>query len=71
MLGYLPKDDGVTHINIYSKGQTELGGLLSNFSRTPFVHPKYGELAPFFGLPSIRSFQVNASRKDVVTVPGI
>lgn len=26
------KDDGVSHINIYSKGQTELGRFLSNFS---------------------------------------
>lgn len=29
--------DGVTHINIYSKGQTDLGKWLSNFSRTPFI----------------------------------
>ncbi len=30
------KEDGVDHINIYSKGQTELGRLLSNFANTPF-----------------------------------
>lgn len=29
-------DDGITHINVYSKGKTELGRLLSNFSHTPF-----------------------------------
>lgn len=28
--------DGVTHINCYSKGKTELGRLLTNFARTPF-----------------------------------
>lgn len=29
--------DGVDHINVYSKGETELGRLLSNFARTPFM----------------------------------
>lgn len=37
-----PKEDGVTHINIYSKGATELGKLLSNFSKTPFTHTEHG-----------------------------
>lgn len=32
---YNPEDDGVTHINVYSKGKTELGRFLSNFSRVP------------------------------------
>lgn len=31
------KQDGVDHINIYSKGETELGRLLSNFACTPFT----------------------------------
>lgn len=30
-------DDGITHINVYSKGKTKLGRLLSNFADTPFV----------------------------------
>lgn len=34
---FLPKDDGVTHINIYSKGSTALGRMLSNFAHTPFI----------------------------------
>lgn len=42
---HLPKDDGVTHINIYSKGRTALGRELSNFAHTPFNHPKYGFFA--------------------------
>ena len=29
--------DGITHINVYSKGATELGRLLSNFAHTPFT----------------------------------
>ena len=29
-------NDGVTHINVYSKGRTETGRLLSNFAPTPF-----------------------------------
>lgn len=39
---YLPVNDGKDHINIYSKGHTELGRLLSNFARTPIEHPDYG-----------------------------
>jgi len=34
--------DGVTHINVYSHGKTELGRLLSNFAHTPFHHPTFG-----------------------------
>lgn len=42
---YDPKDDGVTHINIYSRGHTELGKALSNFAHTPFHHPIHGYFA--------------------------
>lgn len=31
-----PDKDGETHINIYSKGKTELGKLLTNLANTPF-----------------------------------
>lgn len=37
-----PNEDGVTHINVYSKGNTKLGRQLSNFSHTPFIHPEDG-----------------------------
>lgn len=30
-----PQDDGKTHINIYSKGRTPLGRMLSNFAHYP------------------------------------
>lgn len=32
-----PETDGITHINVYSKGQTDLGRFLSNWADTPFV----------------------------------
>ncbi len=32
-----PETDGIDHINIYSKGKTLLGRLLSNFADTPFT----------------------------------
>lgn len=39
---YRPNDDGITHVNVWSKGQTLLGQLLSNFANIGFKHPKYG-----------------------------
>lgn len=30
-----PNNDGIDHINIYSKGKTELGRMLTNFSKFP------------------------------------
>lgn len=36
-----PKLDGITHINIYSRGQTDLGRMLSNFYKFP-VHTDDG-----------------------------
>ena len=44
-----PSEDGVSHINIYSKGATELGRLLSNFAYTPFEHEIYGWFASIEG----------------------
>jgi hypothetical protein len=32
-----PDEDGVTHINVYSKAKTELGRFLTNFAYSPFV----------------------------------
>ena len=39
---FLPKNDGIDHINTFSKANTELGRLLTNFGHTPFDHPQYG-----------------------------
>lgn len=30
-----PENDGIDHINVYSKGKTELGKFLTNFAHTP------------------------------------
>ncbi len=38
-----PKEDGVTHLNVYSKALTELGRFLSNFTPAPFIHPEDGK----------------------------
>lgn len=40
---WTPEEDGITHINIYSKGATDLGRWLTNFAHVPFTHPTYGE----------------------------
>lgn len=40
--GLRPENDGIDHINVYSKGKTELGRWLSNFSHSPFNHPYHG-----------------------------
>jgi len=37
-----PELDGIDHINIYSKGQTELGQLLSNFAHVPMNINEHG-----------------------------
>ncbi len=42
---YKPEEDGITHINIYSKGNTQLGKFLTNFSRV--FKPILTEDGPF------------------------
>ena len=44
-----PSGDGITHINIYSRGLTQLGKDLSNFSHHPFNHPEHGLFASVEG----------------------
>lgn len=40
---YLPEQDGITHINVYSRGATEIGRMLSNFYYSPFIYQPYGK----------------------------
>lgn len=40
-----PLADGHTHINIYSRGRTELGRFLSNFTEHEYNHYNYGKFA--------------------------
>lgn len=42
MIELTPATDGITHINIYSQGVTELGRMMSNFYYSPFNHPIHG-----------------------------
>lgn len=44
-----PRDDGIRHINIYSRSLCELGRELSNFSRFPIIHPEYGNFESIEG----------------------
>lgn len=46
---FSPDDDGITHINIYSKSKTELGRILSNFAHTPFTTVNHGKFASVEG----------------------
>ncbi len=61
-----PAEDGITHINIYSKSQSDLGRLLSNFAFTPFKHPRHGKFNSiegyWFWLQSKPSFQRESLR---------
>lgn len=49
MSAIIPADDGRTHINVYSKGATLLGRLLSNFAHTPINLPRDGVFASIEG----------------------
>ncbi|WP_338924388.1 hypothetical protein V0M98_32770 (plasmid) [Pseudomonas silesiensis] len=44
-----PEDDGVTHIDVYSKGKTDLGKDLSHFAHKPFCHLEHGLFASVEG----------------------
>lgn len=43
------EEDGISHINVYTKGKTELGRLLSNFTYSPMRHHLYGKFASMEG----------------------
>jgi hypothetical protein len=44
-----PKGDGINYINIWNKGETELGCMLSHFYSASFVHPHYGYFSSMEG----------------------
>ncbi len=45
---YQPVNDGIDHVNVYSKSKTELGRFLSNFTYSP-VHTEDGFFATIEG----------------------
>lgn len=46
---WLPFEDGLTHINMYSKSPVLLGRQLSHFAPIGFTHPEYGRFASMEG----------------------
>lgn len=64
---YNSLEDGFTHINIYSRGNTRLGRLLSNFSFSEFTHPKYGKFNSVEGFwYYIKLLENNDVRKEAL-----
>lgn len=45
-----PDEDGVTHINVYTRGKTQLGRDLTNLSDIGFDHPRLGSFRCMEGL---------------------
>ena len=45
-----PSQDGVTHVNVYSRGATSLGRALSNIAECNIDHPFYGHFRSLEGL---------------------
>jgi hypothetical protein len=45
-----PEEDGITHINVYSKGKTALGRWLSNFQYCPIQTISHGRFNSIEGL---------------------
>ncbi len=57
----LTPNDGITHINIDSNGNTKLGQMLSMYARTYFVHPIYG---PFLSMQGFFEwFRINEDER--------
>lgn len=44
-----PEKDGIDHINVYSRGNTQLGRRLSNFAYVSFNHPYFGNFSSMEG----------------------
>jgi len=65
-----PNEDGITHINIYSKGKTLLGRLLSNFAVTPFTHPTHGKFQSVEGYWYWLLAESNPQRDKLRTLSG-
>ena len=57
------EDDGVTHINVWVKGKTELGRALSHFFESPFIHPFFG---PFVSMEGFWHYIQSEERPDIL-----
>jgi hypothetical protein len=45
-----PAEDGITHLNVYSRAKTDEGKWASNFQYAPFIHPMLGRFHSIEGL---------------------
>lgn len=64
-----PSQDGVTHINVYTKGQTDLGRFLSNMAYTPFTYvDRHGTT---FKLLNVEQYWYYLKLKDLVQGPDV
>lgn len=59
--GFLPENDGVDHINIYSNSRCAVGKALSHFVYSPFTHPYLG---PFYSMEGFWYFMRNGQVDD-------
>lgn len=55
-----PAEDGVSHINVFTRGRTKLGRDLSNFQECNIVHPYFGRFRTLEGL----WFYLKTGRKE-------
>lgn len=64
MSNWNPLEDGINHVNIYSKSQTNLGKMLSNFARCPIetVDGHFESIEGYWGWLSVS--EENPQRED-------
>ena len=61
-----PDRDGIDFINIWFKGKTELGQMLSHFYNSPFEHPYFG---PFNSMEGFWHFIQTIEKDNELSVP--
>ena len=57
------EDDGITHINVWIKGKTELGRMLAHFYESPFTHPFFG---PFVSMEGFWHYIQSEEQPDIL-----
>jgi len=66
---FLPENDGIDHINVYSRGKTLAGRMLTNFAATPFtMHGR--RFASAEGFYQSMLFNDQATRLQIASTTG-